>query len=88
MVQSGMVTCAEWHQYRSTRNKPASLQLQAWIDGFLSGYNTASESKDFIAPRPESIAYYDWIDSYCDLNPLNRVMQAVMALKAELARAR
>jgi hypothetical protein len=48
-----MVTCAEWQQYRSTGNKAAVLQLEAWIDGFLSGYNTASEETDFIAPKPE-----------------------------------
>jgi hypothetical protein len=82
---AGMVTCGEWQRFRSTGNKPASLQLQAWIDGFLSGYNTASEDKDIIAPKPESIAYYAWIDNYCGQNPLNKVMQAVMALQSELA---
>ena len=82
---AGMVTCAEWQQYRSTGNKASVFQLQAWIDGFFSGYNTASEGIDFIAPKPESVAYYAWIDNYCIQNPLNKVMQAAMALKDELA---
>ena len=81
---AGMVTCAEWQQYRKAGNKPAELQLQAWIDGFLSGYNTASNDTDFIVPKPESVAYYAWIDNYCSRNPLNKVMQAVLALKNEL----
>jgi len=86
---AGMVTCAEWQQYRSTGNKGAVVQLQAWIDGFFSGYNTASEDIDFIAPKPETVAYYAWIDNYCGQNPLNKVMQAAVALKNELtARAR
>ena len=90
---AGMVTCAEWQQYRSNQNsnqnKANAFQLQAWIDGFFSGYNTASEGVDFIAPKPQTVAYYAWIDNYCSQNPLNRVMQAVIALKDELtSRAR
>ena len=85
---AGMVTCAEWQKYRSTGDKAATLQLQAWIDGFLSGYNMASDV-DFIVPRPQTVAYYAWIDNYCTQNPLNVVMQATLALKNELtARAR
>jgi len=54
------------------------------ITSLFSGYNTASEGVDFIAPRPQTVAYYAWIDNYCSQNPLNKVMQAVMALKDEL----
>ena len=85
----GMLTCAGWRQHRSTGNKAATLQLQAWIDGFLSGYNTASEGTDFLAPQPTKDAYYAWIDNYCSQNPLNKVVRAAAALKNELtARAR
>lgn len=86
---AGMVTCAEWQQHRSTGNKVANVQLQAWIDGFLTGYNVASEDVDFIAPKPEDIAYYAWVDNYCSQHPLDKVMQAVLKLKDDLtARAR
>jgi hypothetical protein len=81
---AGMITCAEWQQYRSTGNKAAVAQLQAWIDGFLSGNNTASDDPDFIVPKPESFAYA-WIDNYCGQNPLNKVAQASVALKNELS---
>jgi opacity protein-like surface antigen len=78
---AGMVTCAEWQQHRSTGNKVANVQLQAWIDGFLTGYNVASEDVDFIA--------YAWVDNYCSQYPLDKVMQAVLKLKDDLtARAR
>jgi hypothetical protein len=86
---AGTVTCAEWQKYRSTGDKASTFQLQAWIDGFLSGYNTASEDIDFIAPRPQTVAYYAWVDNYCTQNPLNYLVQATLALKDELtARAR
>jgi hypothetical protein len=93
---AGMVTCAEWQQYRSAgrtvslqdrdalQNRIGALQLQAWIDGFLAGYNLASQGPDFIAPKPESVAYYAWIDNYCSRNPLNKVVDGAEALKEEL----
>jgi hypothetical protein len=82
---AGMVSCAEWRQYRSTGNKSAELQMQAWLDGFLSAYNTQSDNPDFLAPKPQSIAYYAWIDNYCDQNPLNALVQAAFALQKELS---
>ena len=80
---AGMVTCAEWQKYRATGDKPATLQLQAWLDGFLSGFNMGSDI-DFISPKPTSVAYYAWIDNYCAQNPLNHVATAAVALKNEL----
>jgi hypothetical protein len=87
---AGMVTCGEWQKYRTTGNKSATSQLEAWIDGFLSGYNMSeSESDDILAPRPQSVAYYAWIDNYCAQNPLNPVASAAILLKNDLvARAR
>ena len=80
-----MVTCCEWQKYRSTGSKPAVFQLQAWIDGFLSGYNFVSEAPDFIKPKAESVAYYAWIDDYCIQHPLDLVEDAAAVLKNELA---
>jgi hypothetical protein len=78
----GGVTCGEWQQHRSTRNT-AVFQLEAWVAGFLSGYNLASDI-DFLAPKATEVAYYAWIDNYCRQNPLNRVSEAATALKDEL----
>jgi hypothetical protein len=81
---AGMITCAEWQQYRSSGNKPGSYQAQAWIDGYLSGSNSSGNGPDFIAPKPTDIAYYAWIDNYCAQNPLNQLMVAAFRLKQEL----
>lgn len=86
---AGMITCAEWQQYRSSGNKPASYQAQAWIDGYLSGSNASGNGPDFIAPKPTDVAYYACIDNYCAQNPLNPLMGAVYKLEKELlSRAR
>ncbi len=82
---AGTITCAEWQQYLTSGNKPASFQAQAWIDGYLSGSNASGEGPDFIAPKPTSVAYYAWIDNYCAQNPLNPLMTAVFKLEKELA---
>jgi hypothetical protein len=81
---AGMITCGEWQHYRSSGNKPANVQAQAWIDGYLSGSNASGDGPDFIAPKPTDIAYYAWIDNYCAQNPLNPLLQAVLLLKKEL----
>ena len=86
---AGMITCGEWQQHRSSGNKLASYQAQAWVDGYLSGSNSSTDGVDFIAPKPSSIAYYAWLDNYCAQNPLNLLMAGVMKLEKELqARAR
>jgi hypothetical protein len=82
---AGMVSCGKWQQYRSSGDKPNSYQAQAWIDGFLSGYNSATDGPDFLTPKPSSIAYYAWVDNYCKEKPLDELALAVFALKKELA---
>jgi hypothetical protein len=81
---AGLITCAEWQQYRSTDNKPATFQVQAWIDGFLSGYNFAGVETDILAPKAQQVGHYAWIDNYCRQNPLDMVGTATVALKNEL----
>jgi hypothetical protein len=72
---AGTATCGEWQQQRSSGSKHLVVQLEAWIDGFLSGYNFKSDATDFLATRPDgpAVAYYAWIDNYCRQNPLDRV---------------
>ena len=72
------LTCGEWQWHRSIGNKGATLQLQAWIDGFLSG---SDEEIDFIAPKATEVASYTWIDNYCSQHPIDLVEDAAAVLK-------
>jgi len=81
---AGMISCAEWQKFRTTGDKANSYQAQAWVDGFLSGENSAGDGIDFLAPKPNTIAYYAWIDNYCAQNPLYSLVQATWLLKKEL----
>jgi hypothetical protein len=82
---AGMISCADWVRYRSIGDKPNSYQAQAWVDGFLSGYNVADDANvNFLEPSQSTIARYAWIDNYCGPKPLDNLVQAVIALKNEL----
>ena len=83
-------SCGQWLQARTAKNR-SSLQLQAYVDGFLSGYNFASDDPDFLAsmPHDKGASFHTWIDDYCRGKPDNDLTEAVVALKDELlARAR
>lgn len=82
---AGTVSCAEWQKYRLSDDKPNMYQLQAWTDGFLSGYNLASEDIDVLASRPSTVAFYAWIDNFCGAHPLDSLVVAVSALRKELS---
>jgi hypothetical protein len=83
---AGALTCAEWQQYRKKDDRFAILQLKAYIDGFPTGYNLGSDEIDFLNPKPESVAYYAWIDNYCSQKPLDKIVQALISLKDELVK--
>jgi hypothetical protein len=86
---AGLVSCGQWQQYRTTGDKANSFQLEAYIDGFLSGYNLASAGPDFLKSKPAAVSFYIWIDNYCRDKPLDAITQAMLALRDELlARAR
>src|SRR5258705_4408335 len=51
VYRAGLVSCGQWQEHRTTGNKASSYQLQAYVDGFLSGYNLASEGPDFLVRK-------------------------------------
>ena len=83
-------SCGQWLQARTAKNR-ASPQLQAYVDGFLSGYNFAADEPDFLAsmPHDKGASFHIWIDDYCKGKPDNDLTEAVVALKdGLLVRAR
>jgi hypothetical protein len=81
---AGTVSCAEWSRFRTTGDKPNSFQVEAWIDGYLSGSNVFDPGADFLQSQPKSIALYAWVDNYCGSRPLDQIVQAASALRREL----
>src|SRR5215831_14085605 len=49
---AGTISCAEWQKYRTSDDRPNTFQAEAWVDGYLSGYNSALDNLDILASRP------------------------------------
>jgi hypothetical protein len=85
---AGTVRCGEWTRLRTLRNDVASLyQLQAWVDGYVSGVNVArgeDGEPDFLASKPQGSALYAVIDNHCNVNPLDSVAEATLGLVRQL----
>jgi hypothetical protein len=62
-----------------------AYQLEAWIDGYLSGFNVAKPSgPDVLASHPNGHALNAWVDNYCRSKPLEPIITAVHVLIKEL----
>lgn len=86
---AGLLSCGEWQKFKATNDRASLFQMQAWVDGFLSGQNLMSEAPDILVDKPNSTAFYAWIDNYCAANPLDSIAQASVKLRIELeSRAR
>lgn len=84
MYGAGTISCAEWQKYRVANDRPHAIQAEAWLDGYLSGYNSASDDIDFLDSKPNTVALYAWVDNYCASNPLDSLIVAAFKLRKEL----
>lgn len=77
-------SCGSWTNERSKQYSIASLGLEHWALGFVSGSNWTSHGKDELADV-DADAIYAWLDNYCRQNPLDKFPHAVTTLAQELA---
>jgi hypothetical protein len=92
IMGAGKTSCGDWLRYRSLLDRPENLkevansyQVQAWVDGFLSGFNVAKAGgPDILSSKPPAPDLYSWVDNYCRAKPLNVVGDAVLVLAKEL----
>jgi hypothetical protein len=61
VMGGGVRGCAEL--VRAQGNLSLEYQYKAWIDGYLSGYNVASQETDILLPlaRASNSGTYEWI---------------------------
>lgn len=91
LMGSGTLRCAEWTRLRTFSDQIghakelASLQqVQAWIDGFISGVSSETGQPDLLASKQAIAALYPMVDSYCKARPIDSVGDAAMDLMKEL----
>jgi hypothetical protein len=88
----GAISCGEWLQFRSAQTSngnvqqiSVALQAEAWIDGFLSGFNIGKPpGPDLLQPLPNGFALNAWVDNYCKSKPLDAIGSAAIALVKDL----
>jgi hypothetical protein len=95
LMGTGTMRCGEWTRLRMFSDKQAghikelaSLhEVEAWIDGFVSGANVAgteSDWADFLSSRPKSDALYAVVDTYRRRDGIDRVADAATDMVKEL----
>jgi hypothetical protein len=92
VIGAGVTSCGEWLRLRAFEGHEGHFQelasvyqLEAWIDGFVSGVNVTDEAgPDLLTSKPGGAALYAWIDNYCRSKPLDPVVTSVFALIKEL----
>ena len=70
---TGKLTCATWVAERSQGGSHA-LQVQTWLDGYLSGL--ADGSADDVANASGQASNYQWMDNYCRDHPQDNAKDA------------
>lgn len=80
---AGLLSCGTWTKHRN--DLPYAYQFQAWVDGYLSAYNIASDGADFLLPvLKNKDGIYAWIDEYCRANPLDPIIKGMLPLIEQL----
>ena len=83
ILGSGGASCGTWTGDRQ-RNEARSQLNQAWVLGYVSGYNIHKSAQDGMTKPMDTRTMMLWIDNYCDANPTRDISDAAKALIDEL----
>jgi hypothetical protein len=81
VIGHGARSCGAWME--DQRDEYLALIDEAWVAGYLSGYNlTADDGVDL----PDRSGAHAWITKYCRTHPLDGIWKASGELVNELTR--
>ena len=83
ILGSGAASCGTWTGDRQ-RNEARSQLNQAWVLGYVTGYNVYKSAQENVTKPMDTRAMMLWIDNYCDANPSRDIADAAKALIDEL----
>jgi len=75
MLGPGGKSCGFWVKQRAIGGWP-SLQVSAWISGFLTAYNLYKPGVYDVTQGIDVEGRSAWIDNYCSQNPLHSISNA------------
>jgi hypothetical protein len=78
----GVRKCAEWQQWKETRNGEARALVLEWTQGFIAGHNVYTRSGTEAANSvvADTKVLIPLIDSYCERNPESRIFSVVIQI--------
>lgn len=80
----GSESCGTWIEARKSTGTPRVLQLRAWLFGFVSGVNNASQFEGELFGAEDADGLVAYIDKHCANDPLDALGEASNALVKEL----
>lgn len=88
LYSSGADSCGKWTRQSNSDDpnlKPAVWVMRAWIYGYISGVDAyISQEEPFYIKNTDTQAITQWMDSYCEENPLKIIADAADKLLLEL----
>ena len=85
IIGVGAVPCSEWSEARKAAG-PKSLQLRAWLFGFISGINAGLQPHGDMLAGEGSEAFAGWVDRYCQDNPTQSLGDAANEMATDFVR--
>lgn len=77
----GEEDCGVWVGHRKIPNDPKALEMEAWVNGFMTAADLYSNDGDTKVSREGMLV---WMDRYCQRRPLDQVYRATRNLIYEL----
>lgn len=77
----GEEDCGVWVEHRKVPNDPKALEMEAWVNGFMTAADLYSNDGDTRLSREGMLV---WMDRYCQRRPLDQVYRATRNLIYEL----
>jgi hypothetical protein len=86
----GLRKCAEWQQWKETRNGEARAMALEWAQGFIAGHNvyTRNDADAAGAVTADVKVLIPLIDSFCERNPESRILSVVIQITQNLGGAK
>ncbi len=88
IIGAGNRSCGQWTEDQR-RNEPDKYIDQEWVEGFLTGYNSAGTNGVFNLGHGIDVpALNEWVTNYCSAHPLDTIAVAAAWLKIDLRKRR
>lgn len=84
----GVRKCAEWQQWKESRNTESRAMALEWAQGFIAGHNVYARSASASPVVATVTVLIPLLDAYCQKNPDERILAGVVEITKGLGGAK